>query len=65
MWLWEIASTIRGVSAPFEEEDTKEVMHLQKLSDAMDLFGYWLQHANSDLVSGRKPEPRLLGPSES
>jgi hypothetical protein len=56
------ASTIAGLAAPYEEEDTRGVAHLERLDGGQDLFEFWRSNANSDQVAGRAPEPRVLAP---
>lgn len=53
-------STLDGLAAPYDEEETKEVVHVEKLSDGLDLFAFWQANQNSDQVSNRTPEPRLF-----
>ncbi|WP_297730304.1 hypothetical protein [uncultured Maricaulis sp.] len=54
------ASTVEGLAAPYDEEESKEVVHVEKLDAGLDLFEYWLNHQNSDQISSRHPEPRIL-----
>lgn len=53
------ASSVEGLGAPYDEEDTKQVAHVESLVD-WDLFNFWLVHRNSDQVSARHPEPRAF-----
>lgn len=55
------ASTVEGVAAPYDEEDTHQVAHLEPLID-QDVFTFWLTHQNRDLVTGRAFELRRLEP---
>lgn len=55
------ASTVDGLSAPYNEEDTRQVAHLEPLID-QDVFTFWLAHQNQDLVTGRIFEPRRFDP---
>lgn len=55
------ASTVEGLAAPYDEEDTRQVAHLEPLID-QDVFAFWLEHQNRDLVTGRAFEPRRLEP---
>lgn len=57
------ASELAGLAAPYDEEETKQVMHLEKL-DGSDLFIFWRANANSDQISNRTPEVRLLDPAK-
>jgi hypothetical protein len=56
------ASIVEGLAAPFNEEDTKQITHVERLDAETDLFEFWLSHQNSDQVSGRSVEPRRLEP---
>lgn len=55
--------TLSGLAAPYEEEETQQVAHLEQLDTGTDFFMFWLAHANTDQVSGRAIEPRRLVPS--
>jgi hypothetical protein len=57
------AETLEGLAAPFNEEETRQITHLERLNGATDLFDFWLAHANTDQVSGRTIEPRKLDPA--
>lgn len=57
------ANTLEGLEAPYKEEDTKCIAHLQKLNNKTNFFDFWKQNENSDQVSGRKFEPRILKPT--
>ncbi|MEM5501847.1 hypothetical protein WNY59_09620 [Ahrensia kielensis] len=48
-----------GLIAPYDEEETNEVLHFEKLENS-DLFDFWQHHANTDQTSDRTPEPRML-----
>ena len=54
------ASTLDGLSAPYDEEETGEVVHIEKLNAGVDLFDFWQANRNSDQVSDRMPEPRIF-----
>ena len=51
------ASQLDGLAAPYDEEETTQVMHLEPL-ERSDLFAFWQQNANTDQVTGREFEPR-------
>ncbi len=55
------AGTTAGLTAPYNEEETREITHLEPL-DGTDLFTFWSEHGNTDQVTGRVIEPRLLEP---
>lgn len=54
------ASTLDGLSAPYDEEETREVVHIEKLNAGVDLFDFWQENQNSDQISDRTPEPRIF-----
>lgn len=53
------ANSSLGLVAPYDEEETDEVVHLERL-EKIDLFEFWQQNSNSDQMSSRNPEPRVL-----
>jgi hypothetical protein len=53
-------SIVDGLAAPYDEEESKQIMHVEKFDSELDLFGFWLEHQNSDQVSARHTEPRIL-----
>ena len=55
------ASTVEGLAAPYDEEDTRQVAHIEPLIDR-DVFSFWLEHQNRDLVTGRAFELRRFEP---
>ncbi|KAA0695395.1 hypothetical protein DTW90_22765 [Neorhizobium sp. P12A] len=55
-------STLPGLAAPYDEETTDQLMHTQMLGEDIDLFQFWRRNANTDQVSGRTPEARVLEP---
>ncbi|QKK27024.1 hypothetical protein [Rhizobium hidalgonense] len=54
------AGTLDGLAAPFDEEETKQITHLEKITLETDLFDFWLANQNTDLVSGRNTDFRQL-----
>lgn len=53
------AAEIDGLAAPFDEEETNDIVHIEKL-DNSDVFKFWQMNANSDQMSGRSFESRNL-----
>jgi len=49
------ADTAEGLIAPFNEEETKSLFHVQDCSP-LSFFEFWRKHANSDQVSWRTPD---------
>jgi hypothetical protein len=56
------AAEVEGLAAPFDEEETGQIMHLERLALGEDIFSFWWDHRNSDLVTGRAFESRQLAP---
>ena len=54
------AGSPAGLAAPYDEENTDEVMFLEELSPGTDVFSFWQANANSDLVTGRHKVVREL-----
>jgi hypothetical protein len=59
------ASELDGLAAPYDEEDTGQIMHLERLDDSSDLFEFWRANQNSDQMSGRVFEARQLEESQA
>lgn len=57
------AETLDGLAAPYNEEETRQITHLERLDAATDLFDFWLAHQNTDQISDRVIEPRRLDPN--
>jgi hypothetical protein len=55
------ASSVEGLAAPYDEEETRDVAHLERLGE-QSAFDYWQANANQDLITGRVFEPRRLQP---
>lgn len=49
-------ATAEGLLAPYDEEGTAMVMHLQRFEDGQSLFDFWLANQNSNQVAGREFE---------
>jgi len=54
------AASLEGLAAPYEEEETQSVTHLEKLHHNLDFFQFWWDHQNTDQVAGRTFEPRAV-----
>lgn len=57
------ASELAGLAAPYDEEETKQIMHLEALANSIDFFDFWRNNANSDQTGNRTAEVRLLNPA--
>jgi len=54
------AGTLDGLAAPYNEEETKQVAHLEKLDSRTDFFKFWWDNQNTDQVTDRVFEERKL-----
>jgi len=54
------ASTLEGLAAPYDEENTDAVMVLEQLSADTNFFEFWQQNANTNQVIGRVSKYRVL-----
>jgi hypothetical protein len=50
------ATTLEGLAAPFDEENTKQKFLIQNTVGYHCLLNYWVAQSNRDLVSGREVE---------
>ena len=53
------AGTREGLLAPYDEEETEEVMFFEDITTE-DVFEFWQRNANSDLFTGRHREVRQV-----
>jgi hypothetical protein len=54
------ASTTEGLEAPMREETTAQIAHREKLDQGLDIFEFWMKHANTNQFVGRDFEARKL-----
>jgi len=58
------AGSPSGLKAPYDEEETKQIAHIEILNPGSDLFDFWQAHHDTDQMRGRSPEwRRLAGPA--
>jgi len=43
-----------GLRAPYDEEDTKEKVLIERTSGTDTILDFWFQNGNHDLVKGRE-----------
>lgn len=51
------ATTIEGLRAPYDEEDTTQILKIAKAHDDGDFISYWRDHANSRVFQSISIEP--------
>lgn len=52
------ATEVAGIAAPYDEENTDQIMHIEPLEAGVDLFDFWQRNRNSDQMTGRLLEAR-------
>lgn len=50
------ATTIAGLAAPFDEEDTTHIFKIERVPEGSNMLRYWFEHGNKDLYSGKTTE---------
>jgi len=49
-------STLVGLTAAYDEEDTTHIMKLERVPQGRTLLDFWFEYANQDLYSGKQVE---------
>ncbi len=49
-------TTLAGLAAPYDEEDTTHIMKLERVPDGRTLLQFWFDFGNQDLYSGKHVE---------
>lgn len=47
------ARNIKGLAAPFDEENTKEICKIEFLESGQEIINYWFEHGNTDQFSNK------------
>lgn len=55
------ATRIDGLSAPFDEEKTPEVLKIEMISPPLEIVSFWMENANTDQFSGKTIDPVEFG----
>lgn len=50
------ARIVSGLAAPFDEEDTRHLLKLERAGSSSNLFRFWYEHANTDLFTTKPVE---------
>ena len=53
-------TSIAGLIAPYDEEDTAHIMKIERVSDGHTLLDFWFEHRNQDLYTGKKVEVQVF-----
>jgi hypothetical protein len=49
-------TTIAGLRAPYDEEDTTHIMKIERIPDTLTMLNFWFSRGNQDLYSGKDVE---------
>jgi len=49
-------TTVAGLAAPYNEEETSGIWKIEKVSDGSTMLDFWMEHSNCDHFSGKTPE---------
>ena len=49
-------TTLAGLAAPYDEEDTTHIMKIERVPDGKTLLNFWFAFGNQDLYSGKQVE---------
>jgi hypothetical protein len=50
------ATTVGGLAAPYNEENTTDIWKTERIPDGSTILDFWMDNGNTDLFSGKKPE---------
>ena len=50
------ARILSGLAAPFDEEDTRHLLKIERQTESSNIFTFWREHANTDLFSSKEIE---------
>lgn len=49
-------TTLAGLIAPYDEEDTRHIMKIERIPDGQTMLDFWFEFGNQDLYSGKQVE---------
>ena len=55
-------TTLAGLAAPYDEEDTTHIMKVERLPDNESMLSFWFEHGNQDLYSAKRIEMQQFHP---
>ncbi|MAX23843.1 MAG: hypothetical protein CMJ19_04990 [Phycisphaeraceae bacterium] len=47
-------TTLEGLAAPYDEEDTTDIMKVERMDAGMSILNFWFDHGNQDLFSKKQ-----------
>lgn len=47
-------TTLEGLAAPYDEEDTTNIMKVERMDDVVSILNFWFDHGNQDLFSKKQ-----------
>lgn len=51
-----VGTSFTGLEAPYDEENTKHIFKIEKLSENMNILDFWFENTNTDQFSGKLTE---------
>ena len=60
-----LATTVEGLRAPYEEEDTKQIFKIEKCTEATEIIDFWINNQNTLISDGMKVELSEFNVDES
>jgi len=49
-------TTLDGLAAPYDEEDTTQIMKIERITDGKSMLNFWFDHGNQDLYTPKTVE---------
>jgi hypothetical protein len=54
------ATTVEGLAAPYDEEDTRFLLKIERPATGTNMLEFWFGHENQDLYSDKRVETQTL-----
>jgi hypothetical protein len=54
------ATTVEGLAAPYDEEDTRFLLKIERPPAGTNMLEFWFEHGNQDLYSDKRVETQTL-----
>lgn len=59
------ATTLDGLGAPYDEENTKLMMKLERIGAGSEIARFWFEHGNTDLYSDKIPKLQVFADAKT
>jgi len=50
------ATKVTGLAAPYDEEETQEILKIEIINEPLEITSFWMENANTDQFSGKSLE---------